>query len=367
MLMARRIVALSSVMLRKITGVRMPRLRIASHTAKPSRSGSCRSRTMSCGQPDSAIITASAPVTAILVSNSATSNASRYIAARSLRSSTSRTCGLDCILPASTSSGAHPRTRGRMVRPAPHQNQQQFTPANDPSSVEIDATGRRVRHSRQPAGARSGAGRPGARPARRRCARRRPCAGWPASCRGGGPAAAAGLALGARQHRRGARRTTAAGEVACGLRRPGGRPHARDARSGAGGLAHEPAARVARRRVAVVHATPGDCWPIVEHDAPDEKLREVYGAAGVQNAIYGHIHHAYVRELGGLKVANSGSVSLSLDADMRACYALVDGGRIEHRRVEYDIERVASDFDTIGYPNAKIYARWLRTGKYPSQ
>ena len=118
--------------------------------------------------------------------------------------------------------------------------------------------------------------------------------------------------------------------------------------------------------VAVVHATPSDCWPIVQHDAPDEQLREVFGAAGAPNAIYGHIHHAYVRELGGLTVANSGSVSLSLDGDMRACYALIDDGRIEHRRVEYDIDRVAADFEAIGYPNAKIYATWLRTGRYPS-
>ncbi len=85
------------------------------------------------------------------------------------------------------------------------------------------------------------------------------------------------------------------------------------------------------------------------------------------NAVYGHIHHAYMRELGGLRVANSGSVSLSLDGDMRACYALIDDERIEHRRVEYDIERVASDFESIDYPNAKIYGTWLRTGEYPSR
>ena len=119
--------------------------------------------------------------------------------------------------------------------------------------------------------------------------------------------------------------------------------------------------------VAVVHATPGDCWAIVAHDAPDEKLREVYGAAGAPNAIYGHIHHAYVRELGGLKVANSGSVSLSLDGDVRACYALMDDGHIEHRRVEYDIEHVASDFEAIDYPNAQVYGTWLRTGEFPNR
>ena len=29
----------------------------------------------------------------------------------------------------------------------------------------------------------------------------------------------------------------------------------------------------------------------------------------------------------------------------------------------YDIERVASEFEAIDYPNAKIYAAWLRSGE----
>lgn len=114
--------------------------------------------------------------------------------------------------------------------------------------------------------------------------------------------------------------------------------------------------------VAVVHATPGDCWAIVDHDAPDQSLREVYGALATPVAVYGHIHHAYIRTIDGFTVANSGSVSLSLDGDVRACYAVVEDGRVEHRRVEYDIERVAKDFEAIDYPHAKRYAQWLRTG-----
>ena len=112
----------------------------------------------------------------------------------------------------------------------------------------------------------------------------------------------------------------------------------------------------------VMHATPDDCWAIVPHDATDERLREVFGASGEPLAVYGHIHHAYVRHVDGLTVTNSGSVSLSLDGDVRACYAVVEDGRVEHRRVEYDIERVAGDFEAIDYPNAKEYGRWLRTG-----
>ena len=102
------------------------------------------------------------------------------------------------------------------------------------------------------------------------------------------------------------------------------------------------------------------------HDAPDERLREVFGPLDVPAAVYGHIHHAYVRELGGFTVVNSGSVSLSLDGDVRACYAIVDDGRVEHRRVGYEIARVAADMEAIGYPNAAIYGEWLRTGKFPS-
>ncbi len=112
----------------------------------------------------------------------------------------------------------------------------------------------------------------------------------------------------------------------------------------------------------VVHAVPGDCWAIVGHDASDELMRETYGAAGVPIATYGHIHHAFVRRLGDLAVVNSGSVSLSLDRDVRASYVIIDGDRVEHRRVQYDLEKVAADYFSSGYPMADSYVSWLRTG-----
>jgi putative phosphoesterase len=115
--------------------------------------------------------------------------------------------------------------------------------------------------------------------------------------------------------------------------------------------------------VAVVHAVPGDCWAIVMPDSSDDRLRETYGPLGVPVAVYGHIHHAYIRRLDGLTVVNSGSVSLSLDGDVRASYAVVEDGRVEHRRVAYDVERVAAALLEIGYPNAETFAGWLRTGR----
>jgi putative phosphoesterase len=117
--------------------------------------------------------------------------------------------------------------------------------------------------------------------------------------------------------------------------------------------------------IAVVHAVPGNCWAIAKHDAPDDQLRERFGSLGVPIAAYGHIHHPYVRRLDGLTVVNSGSVSLSLDGDTRASYVVIDNGRIEHRRVAYDLERVANEMVATDYPNAATYSSWLRTGIFP--
>lgn len=114
----------------------------------------------------------------------------------------------------------------------------------------------------------------------------------------------------------------------------------------------------------VVHAVPGDCWAITGHDATDETLRSTYGRVGAPAVAYGHIHHAFVRRLGDLTVVNSGSVSLSLDRDTRASYVIVDGDQVEHRRVEYDLEKVASDYLSSGHPKAGSYVGWLRTGAW---
>jgi hypothetical protein len=68
----------------------------------------------------------------------------------------------------------------------------------------------------------------------------------------------------------------------------------------------------------------------------------------------------------GLTVVNSGSLSLSLDGDVRATYVVIEDGLIEHRRVAYDLERVAAEMLAMGYPNAVTYAAWLRTGAWPN-
>jgi diadenosine tetraphosphatase ApaH/serine/threonine PP2A family protein phosphatase len=65
--------------------------------------------------------------------------------------------------------------------------------------------------------------------------------------------------------------------------------------------------------------------------------------AGVteRRLVFGHTHLPFRRRHGDVELVNPGSVGIPLDGDRRAAYALLHpGGRVEHRRVEYDTDAV---------------------------
>jgi putative phosphoesterase len=114
--------------------------------------------------------------------------------------------------------------------------------------------------------------------------------------------------------------------------------------------------------VRVLHAAPADLWRAPMPDATDEELVATYGSRGV--AVYGHIHRPYVRDVGALVVANSGSVGAPLDGDPRASYLLIDDGRPQVVRVEYEIAREAAGLRDFGYPDGDRIAEMRRTGRF---
>ena len=61
-------------------------------------------------------------------------------------------------------------------------------------------------------------------------------------------------------------------------------------------------------------------------------------------------------------LANSGSVGLPYDGDPRAFYLLIEGPRIEIRRVEYDVHRELEALSHCGLPHADWVARILKSG-----
>jgi putative phosphoesterase len=113
--------------------------------------------------------------------------------------------------------------------------------------------------------------------------------------------------------------------------------------------------------IALVHATKGNCWRSPMPEASDEELYSAYAPLGQPIAVYGHIHRSFIREVGGVIVANSGSVSMSYDGDRRAAYLLVDDLRVSIRRVEYDVNREIQAMLARGLPHADWVAKILQS------
>jgi putative phosphoesterase len=119
-----------------------------------------------------------------------------------------------------------------------------------------------------------------------------------------------------------------------------------------------------RDGLVVVHASPGDLWRAPMPDADDDRLRATYGGLGAPVVAYGHIHRPFVRALGELTVANSGSVGMPWDGDPRASYLLVDGERVRVMRVEYDVEAEARLLARSGHPDVERLIEMRRTGSF---
>jgi putative phosphoesterase len=114
----------------------------------------------------------------------------------------------------------------------------------------------------------------------------------------------------------------------------------------------------------LVHASPTDLWRAPMPTAADEELVEIYGGQSSEVVAYGHIHRPFVRTIGGLTVANTGSVGLPYDGDWRPSYVLIDDGEPSVRRVSYDLDRSARDTVAAGFQLARWLAEVQRAGSF---
>ena len=110
----------------------------------------------------------------------------------------------------------------------------------------------------------------------------------------------------------------------------------------------------------VVHATPWSVSDVVPPDAPEPLFRRVFAETEAAAVAYGHIHIAYVRELGDKLLVNPGSVGLPFDGDQRASYATlgVEGERWRAmlHRVPYDVAAAVGALRSSGNPEAERFA-----------
>jgi predicted phosphodiesterase len=119
----------------------------------------------------------------------------------------------------------------------------------------------------------------------------------------------------------------------------------------------------------LLHASPASLWRAPGPDATDTELESTYTPLGQRLIVYGHIHRPFVRSVGSLTVANTGSVGLSYDGDLRASYLLidplVDNVQPAIRRVAYDLKKELRALDDCELPHAEWVKKTLQSGRPP--
>lgn len=118
----------------------------------------------------------------------------------------------------------------------------------------------------------------------------------------------------------------------------------------------------------VVHANPLNdrehLWP----DADDETLERLLDGEPANAIAFGHLHLPYVRMWRGKLLANVASCGLPKDGDARGCYAIFTersgGWEVKHRRVEFDVKKVATQLAGCGIPGSAELIATLRRHRY---
>ncbi len=110
--------------------------------------------------------------------------------------------------------------------------------------------------------------------------------------------------------------------------------------------------------VLLVHGSPAAIDEPLGSETPDRRLEELATMAGAGIVLCGHSHEAFVRQAGGTWFVNPGSAGRPEGGDWRACYALLEfsarGLKAGHRRIEYDIDRVARAVHAAGLPESFV-------------
>ena len=123
---------------------------------------------------------------------------------------------------------------------------------------------------------------------------------------------------------------------------------------------------LAGKRFLLVHGTPRD--PLDEYVMNDEqawsrRLKDVEADI----VCVGHTHMQFNLRAGAAVVINPGSVGNPRDGDPRAAYAIIEGNKIELKRVAYPVEETIARLDASTLPDRakQMFRECLRTGRLP--
>ncbi len=123
-----------------------------------------------------------------------------------------------------------------------------------------------------------------------------------------------------------------------------------------------------RNQLLVVHANVRSDDEYIAPDADDSALERLIGDDGATAIAFGHLHIPYARIWRAKLLVNVSSAGLPKDGDPRAGYAIFterDGGwQVKHRRVAFDVKKVATQLADSGIPGSADLIATLRRHRY---
>jgi putative phosphoesterase len=106
--------------------------------------------------------------------------------------------------------------------------------------------------------------------------------------------------------------------------------------------------------VHLVHGSPRKVNEYLFEDKPASLYERLAAAEQADVLVFGHTHKPWVREHGGVRFVNCGSVGKPKDGDPRGAFAVLDAstGQLEVSigRVTYDADAVAAEVRAAGLP-----------------
>jgi putative phosphoesterase len=115
------------------------------------------------------------------------------------------------------------------------------------------------------------------------------------------------------------------------------------------------------------HGSPRDEDEILTRVSPDERFRAALGGVRERLVVGGHTHVQFVREVGGIRFVNAGSVGMPYEGRPGAFWAVVDGDAIELRRTPYAVDAAAVAVRYTSYPEAESFCKLLLEPEDPDE
>ena len=109
------------------------------------------------------------------------------------------------------------------------------------------------------------------------------------------------------------------------------------------------------------HATPKNDVDIFSKSSPsDARLSEMFGAVDEPLVICGHTHRQFERTLGDVRIANAGSVGMSMEGP--GARWLLLGPSVAFRCTSYDVVAAAARIRATDYPRAEEFVNgpWMK-------